>query len=192
MPKVIEKLDEKILSAAEEVFYELGYHHADMRTIAKTVGVSVGTLYNHYSNKQTLYIKVLEDSWMRTIEQVEGYRSKIADPKKRLKTIVLSVFDGMVSRKGLGGQLQAASRHNGGHEEIHGVLHGAVRRIQVEMQHAIEEIAGKDKRPLFQYSERLAISLISPIVLLQMEKREEPEVNRVFVEGYLNDILRLS
>jgi len=43
-----------ILQAAEQVFAEQGLHAAKMETIAERAGVAVGTLYNHFEDRNAL------------------------------------------------------------------------------------------------------------------------------------------
>src|SRR5947208_14492173 len=43
-----------ILAAAEEVFADAGLHAAHMGEIAARAGVSVGTLYNHFADREAL------------------------------------------------------------------------------------------------------------------------------------------
>src|SRR3954454_9120262 len=43
-----------VLSAAEEVFADAGLHDAHMGEIAARAGVSVGTLYNHFADREAL------------------------------------------------------------------------------------------------------------------------------------------
>ncbi|MER2243924.1 helix-turn-helix domain-containing protein, partial [Rhodococcus sp. (in: high G+C Gram-positive bacteria)] len=45
-----------LLTAALEVFHELGYHGASVRDIAKRAGVTVPTLYYHHGNKQGILV----------------------------------------------------------------------------------------------------------------------------------------
>lgn len=46
---------ERILAAAVEVFGDRGVTGATTKEIARTAGVSEGSLYNHFANKQDLY-----------------------------------------------------------------------------------------------------------------------------------------
>lgn len=48
-----------ILGAAEEVFADAGLHAAHMGTIAAKAGVSVGTLYNHFEDREALLAGLL-------------------------------------------------------------------------------------------------------------------------------------
>jgi AcrR family transcriptional regulator len=49
-----------ILEAAEEVFAENGLHAASMNEIAAQAGVAVGTLYNHFTDKDALITGLFE------------------------------------------------------------------------------------------------------------------------------------
>ena len=48
-----------ILDAAEKVFISKGYHKATVEQIAQEADFSVGTLYNFFTSKEEMYIKVL-------------------------------------------------------------------------------------------------------------------------------------
>jgi AcrR family transcriptional regulator len=51
---------ERILDAAEALFAERGYEGATLRDVAAAVGIRNPSLYNHFSNKESLYAAVLE------------------------------------------------------------------------------------------------------------------------------------
>ncbi len=57
-PRLRDRLREEtakaILAAAEEVFAEDGLHAARMERIAARAGVAVGTVYNHFSDREAL------------------------------------------------------------------------------------------------------------------------------------------
>src|SRR3954471_15366151 len=52
--RIRETTVQAILSAAEEVFADDGFHAARMGAIAAKAGVSVGTLYNHFEDRDAL------------------------------------------------------------------------------------------------------------------------------------------
>lgn len=56
MPKIIENAEEKILIAATELFLKEGYANTNIRKIAKAAGVSSGTIYTYFNDKETLFI----------------------------------------------------------------------------------------------------------------------------------------
>lgn len=51
---------EAIIHAAEEVFAESGLHAAHMGDIASRAGVAVGTLYNHFKDREALLTGVID------------------------------------------------------------------------------------------------------------------------------------
>ena len=64
-----------LLTAALEVFHELGYHGASVRDIAKRAGVTVPTLYYHHGNKQGILVALMEPG----IENVTARASAAVD-----------------------------------------------------------------------------------------------------------------
>ncbi len=57
---------EKILKAARDEFMAHGFRDASLRRIAGEAGVAVSNVYNHFDNKDKLYVAVLQpvlDTW---------------------------------------------------------------------------------------------------------------------------------
>jgi AcrR family transcriptional regulator len=83
-----------ILSAAEEVFADDGFHAARMGAIAAKAGVSVGTLYNHFEDRDALLGGLLVAHRADLIEHIdraidEGARGPL---RERLRGIVGAFF----------------------------------------------------------------------------------------------------
>lgn len=51
----------KLLEAAEEVFADLGYHEASIVKITERAGVGLGTFYNYFDSKQTIFEALVLD-----------------------------------------------------------------------------------------------------------------------------------
>ena len=66
-----------ILSAAEQVFAEQGLHAARMEDIALRAGVSVGTLYNYFADRGTLFSELLESRRVELIQRVDDALSEV-------------------------------------------------------------------------------------------------------------------
>ncbi|TCM65095.1 TetR family transcriptional regulator [Acinetobacter calcoaceticus] len=58
-PKDLEKR-KQILEAAKSVFLKSGYHGSSMNQIAKEAGVTKLTVYNHFQDKENLFICAIE------------------------------------------------------------------------------------------------------------------------------------
>jgi AcrR family transcriptional regulator len=67
---------ERILDLAQEMFVE-GYRNARMEDLAAAADVSVGTLYNHFGNKDGIFLALAE----RALEQFDGYLDQAFQPE---------------------------------------------------------------------------------------------------------------
>lgn len=54
-----------ILQAAIKVFAENGFHNSKMSKVAEVAGVSTGSLYVYYKNKEQMLLKIFEDVWKK-------------------------------------------------------------------------------------------------------------------------------
>src|SRR5580693_5965862 len=65
-----------ILDAAENVFGERGFHGARLQDIASRARIAVGTVYNHFEDKDAVLAVLLED---RSEEMLARFRPAPAD-----------------------------------------------------------------------------------------------------------------
>ena len=65
-PKDLEKR-QNILNAAKAVFLKNGYHGSSMNQIAQTAGVTKLTVYNHFQDKENLFICAIEATCQESI-----------------------------------------------------------------------------------------------------------------------------
>jgi AcrR family transcriptional regulator len=81
---------ETVLSAAEEVFADQGLHAAHMGDIATRAGVSVGTLYNHFKDRESLLAGLLEARREELLSQLdEALRAASGRPGvERLRLVI--------------------------------------------------------------------------------------------------------
>lgn len=57
--------ESRIIQAATLLFSEKGYHHSSTRQIAKSAGVSEGTVFNYFDNKSVLLEEVIKGFYTR-------------------------------------------------------------------------------------------------------------------------------
>jgi AcrR family transcriptional regulator len=67
-----------ILAAAEEVFAEEGLHAASMSEIARRAGVAVGTLYNHFEDRQALIEALIFQRHAELVAELDACEAKSA------------------------------------------------------------------------------------------------------------------
>jgi AcrR family transcriptional regulator len=76
------------MNQAKELFVKLGYHQTTTEKIARAAGVTEPVLYRHFTSKKALFLAVLDDIRMATIQRWQDETKSIADPLKRLHAIV--------------------------------------------------------------------------------------------------------
>jgi AcrR family transcriptional regulator len=102
-----------ILNAAEAVIGEDGLHGARMETIASRAGVSVGTLYNHFEDRDAL-IEALRTSRAGFLRELVD-RAEAASAGEPPRAQILALFRAMVAHASAHGPFFAAlmSEHQG-------------------------------------------------------------------------------
>lgn len=68
-----DEIRDKILKAAENIFYEKGFKDTTTRSIAKEVGISVSNLYLYYENKEAIFIGVVDEFYKYFIKSIEKF-----------------------------------------------------------------------------------------------------------------------
>lgn len=83
---------EKILIAAEAAFAEKGYYGARVDEIAENATVNKRMIYAHYTNKENLYIAVLDEVYRRMAEEEENLISSHMDCIEAVNKIIEHYF----------------------------------------------------------------------------------------------------
>ncbi len=97
--RIRETTAQAILTAAEEVFASKGLHAAHMGEIAALAGVAVGTLYNHFADRDALLAGLLEDRRAEMLARIDDALEKVAGPattptgfRDRLRAFLMAVL----------------------------------------------------------------------------------------------------
>jgi AcrR family transcriptional regulator len=77
---------------AAQVFGEKGYHQATTKEIAKTAGVSEGTIYNYFANKRELLVAMVNAIGMQSVREIMVDESP-DDPEAFLKAILKDRYE---------------------------------------------------------------------------------------------------
>lgn len=83
-----------IMAAAEQVFAEHGFHDAHMGDIAARAGVSVGTLYNHFEDRESLLTGLLDAGHAELMARLDESMSVARDQafEEQLRSLVAAAF----------------------------------------------------------------------------------------------------
>jgi len=79
-----EVLRQRIITAADELFYQQGYENTSFSDIADVIGISRGNFYYHFKSKDEILSAVI-DARIAGIEvMLEEWDKKFTDPRQRL------------------------------------------------------------------------------------------------------------
>ncbi len=82
-----------ILKAATLEFSERGYEGVSMRHIADAVNISAPALYNHFKDKQSLYLAAITESFGNKSERLLRVFSEPGEPIVRLEKFVFCLSE---------------------------------------------------------------------------------------------------
>jgi len=119
MKKIKGNKQATILAAAVTVFARYGFHKSKMAKIAEVAGVSAGTLYNYYSDKDHLFDRIFEEFCQKissgikdlmprddlsSLEKLDGVVDLIFDvlgPDPDLIKVFVNEFEPLLTREGV-------------------------------------------------------------------------------------------
>lgn len=123
MPKIIHDLDKRIEEAALKLFSEHDFNEVDMKMIAKSCHIAVGTLYNYYPNKKQLFTTVLLKSWETTSCALDNIYAADLSPEEKLSHSIEILYDDMTKRKGMGKHIYKILANYEMEDEITEIFH---------------------------------------------------------------------
>lgn len=88
---------EALLVAARRVFAERGYGPASVEEIARTAGVSVGSVYVHFASKEALFTELVEDQTSAAVDHKSALVG--GDPQETFAALDRLVTDVADSRE---------------------------------------------------------------------------------------------
>src|SRR6202034_270943 len=80
---------ERLLAAADELFYREGVHTVGIDRVVSRAGVAKASLYSNFGSKEELVRAYLESRHARTTERISRALTRFRTPRERL----LGVFD---------------------------------------------------------------------------------------------------
>jgi len=83
-----EKVQERIVRVASDLFYRQGFNSTGINQIIAEADIAIGSLYNHFSSKNDLlqaYLIKEEQVWFKGFEE---YSVKISDSREKLLSLI--------------------------------------------------------------------------------------------------------
>ena len=75
---------QRIVAAADQLFYQQGYESTSFSDIADVVGISRGNFYYHFKSKDEILDAVIDHRVTDIEAMLNEWNEKITDPKQRL------------------------------------------------------------------------------------------------------------
>ena len=79
----------RLLEVASRLFYERGYYSSTMRDLAEQVGIKAASLYNHFSGKQEILVRICLAGQREFLEGATLCLEGLDDVRKRLRTLIV-------------------------------------------------------------------------------------------------------
>ena len=89
MPKIIENLPQRLLDEARRQVEESGFSAMTIRTVAKSCGVGVGTVYNYYPSKEALVASFMLSDWKVCVTSIED----VAAQSQSLEPVLRAIYE---------------------------------------------------------------------------------------------------
>ena len=89
MPKIIENLPERLAEEARRQIEESGFAAMTIRSVAKSCGVGVGTVYNYYPSKEALVATFMLSDWKACIADIQN----CADTAENAEAVLRAVSE---------------------------------------------------------------------------------------------------
>lgn len=122
MPKIIENLPQRLIEEARRQVEEAGFSAITMRSVAKSCGVGVGTVYNYFPSKEALVASFMLEDWKECVASIEDVaaRSQTLEPVLRIIYEKLTLF--MEQYDPIFRDSSAAASYTGSTSRYHSVL----------------------------------------------------------------------
>ena len=90
----------EILRAARQVIADLGLGEASMERIAQGAGISKGTIYLYFQNKEQLLVRAVQQAFEELMARLQGAVAGAGATPERLRALVRSSLEHAVENRG--------------------------------------------------------------------------------------------
>ncbi len=194
MPKKIPDVRQKILKSAERLFNHYTYEEVDVRLIAKEAGVSVGTIYYHFTDKSGIFVSAFEkslDKWFGTLERI---KNSGVHPTQRLTQYLMFLCQGTNDK------LEAvkimffegifASPADSQCKQLNKLFDRIKSQLVVDIAAILKEMIPKDRQIEEKLIDRLTISALGSFLTLNKRFPQDIEENVNYVTSSIEALIK--
>lgn len=84
--------EQLILAQAENMLFQTADNQLNMDELALAVGISKGTLYNHFSNKDAIIARIMERNAQNFLQMMRETMINVDDSLMKLKTLIRTII----------------------------------------------------------------------------------------------------
>ena len=128
---------ERLLKAANELFYAQGVHTVGINQVIEVAGVARGSLYKTFGSKDALIEAYLEGRHASTLANLHAQLDSVADPK----ALILAVFDVQAKAFAVAGFNGCAFIEATAEAPRGGVVERAAERFRADIRRLFTDIA---------------------------------------------------
>lgn len=93
---------QRIVAAADQLFYQHGYENTSFSDIAEAVGISRGNFYYHFRTKDEILNAVIETRIEQIREMLNSWAQQYSDPRQRILHFIDILTDNQANIKNHG------------------------------------------------------------------------------------------
>lgn len=91
MSHKIDDARERLLSEGKSMLVEYGFDQLNIRKLAKSCDIAIGTFYNNFSSKEEFTVEILRVDWERILYSIDEAAAMQKPFKRKLERIYSSV-----------------------------------------------------------------------------------------------------
>jgi AcrR family transcriptional regulator len=99
------QMKEKILDTAYGLFCQKGYYNTSTNEIARAAGVSIGSLYSYFADKDTIFMEILERYHQDFIKANSKLTENVDFARKDLRVWLRGLIDSLIGMHEIGKEL---------------------------------------------------------------------------------------
>lgn len=160
-------MTEKIVSTALKLFCEKGYYNTTTNEIAKEAGISIGSLYSYYKDKDTIFLEILNqyhENFLTVFEKIRNdVNQAIYEQDKRtwLRILLDELVELHLSVKTLNRELKGLYYIK---DEVHEIMDKQFDKVKAETFKILSGHTGETDAGQLEITSLLVVDFISSIV----------------------------
>lgn len=167
------------MNAAEQLLVQIGFARASTNAIAKRAGVSVGSLYQYFDNKEEVFRALVARHKSEMIPLISSALAEMSRPESNLVEVTLSLLRQMANVNARNPRLMAA---------IEGELGSFERNATEEMvvlEHARAVVAARTRLPDTQSAVvvQLIVTTVTHLSRWLVHRRPDKFDNELFIRA---------